>query len=698
MEDTLRILVIDDDEVDRTAVKRTLKSAGLNVHIVEACNGLSGIALNQEHSFDCIFLDYKLPGEDGLTVLSEIRKTDSITPVIMLTGYGNECLAVDMMKAGATDYLAKSNMSAENLSHVLLSAVRISKAEQQIAVTEEKLRLAGKALESTSEGIIITDAEGRIETVNSAFYSITGYSPEEVIGQNPKILKSGLHEVDFYRKLWESLKQEGHWQGEIWNRRKNGELYPEWLSISSVKSEQNKTTNYVAIFTDITDRKLSEKRLNRLAHYDALTGLPNRLLFLDRMNQAFNHAHRRNQLVPILFLDLDRFKIINDTLGHSTGDLLLKEVAKRLSGSVKEWDTVSRFSGDKFVILLEDIGRIEAVNQIARKILNRLSKAFNIKNQELYISASIGISIYPNDGEDPDTLINNAEVAMYRAKEKGKNNFQMYAPVMNSTAFQRLVMENSLRKAVDKNELLLHYQPQIEVKTGRIVGVEALIRWQHQEMGLVYPGQFISLAEETGLIVPIGEWVLYNACLQNKKWQEAGIEPISISVNLSVRQFKDQSLFDSIQHVINETGLNPRLLDIEITETAAMHDAEYSISILEKLKDMGISISIDDFGTGYSSLNYLKQLPLDTLKIDKSFVHDIVVNEDDNAIVSAIIAMAHKLRLGVVAEGVETQIQFNFLQSLECDRMQGYLFSRPLPAEEFEQLISTKRELYQYKK
>jgi len=806
---------------------------------------------------------------------------------------------------------------------------------------ERQLRLAAQVFEDSREAIFITDAQNHIVSVNQAFIDITGYPPDEVIGQSPSLLKSGRHDADFFRSMMNAIHSSDHWQGEIWNRRKNGEIYPAWMAISAIRDDRGQITHYAAIYSDIselkaaeenlrlwgramessvnaifivdarqenfpvfyvnsaferttgysskevvgkscrlldsgelnqpqigniyqaireqhdgsavlrnyrkdgglfwfelffspvrdeagcvthfvgalnditerkraeeslknmamkfrtiyesssdaimlldekgffdcnqtalrifgcptrddfinkhppqfspptqpggedslslaneristafkngnnqfewthcrldgtefpaevsltameldgkpvlqatvrdiTERKHYESQLERQANYDALTGLANRNLFQDRLSQALISARRNDRGLAVLFIDLDNFKHINDSLGHDAGDLLLTQVAARLVGNVREGDTVARQGGDEFVLILSEIREEDDVQVVAQKILKAMSAPFDIKGRELHITCSIGIASYPKDGEDSQTLLKNANAAMYRAKEMGRNNAQYYAAEMNVRAMERLVLENGLHHALERDEFLLHYQPQVDLQTGEITGMEALVRWQHPELGLVSPAMFIPVAEDSGLIVALGEWVLRTACAQNKAWQLAGLKPISIAVNLSARQFRQPDLVEMVAAILRETGLDPVCLELELTESLVMQDVEATIATLSRLKAMGLKLSVDDFGTGYSSLSYLKRFPIDTLKIDQSFVRDITTDPDDAAIAKAIISMAHDMQLRVIAEGVETEAQKSFLRLRRCDEMQGYFFSRPVPAVEFENLL-----------
>ncbi|MFA7242283.1 MAG: EAL domain-containing protein [Sulfuricellaceae bacterium] len=579
---------------------------------------------------------------------------------------------------------------ALNASDLLNGALWIIEDMSGYREAEENLRLAAKVFDSSVEGILITDAASRIVNVNRAFTQITGYTAAETIGQSPTLLSSGKHDAAFYQNLWASLKEVGQWRGEIWNRRKNGEIYPEWLTISAVKNEKKITTNYVAVFSDITSRKQAEEHLNYLVNHDALTGLPNRTLFLERLMLALAHAHRNDKMAGVMFFDLDRFKIINDTLGHASGDLLLQAVAQRVGAILREGDTVARLGGDEFTVIVEGVSSEKDIAHIAQKIIDAIAKPLDLCGQEVFVTASVGISVYPNDGVDTQTLVKNADAAMYRAKDQGKNNYQFFKADMNARAFERLTLENSLRRALERSEFELYYQPQRDIATGQVVGAEALIRWRHPEMGLVLPDRFIPIAEETGMILPIGEWVMRTACAQNKAWQDAGFPLMHIAVNLSGRQFKQKNLVGVIKGILAETGLDAEYLELEITESVIMEQATETIATLGEMKALGLQLSIDDFGTGYSSLSYLKRFPIDTLKIDRSFVRDITTDEDDAAITTAVIALAHSLKLMVIAEGVETAEQLAFLSAHGCDEMQGYYFSRPLTAEAFGEKLANR--------
>lgn len=550
---------------------------------------------------------------------------------------------------------------------------------------ERDLRLAASVFEHSPYAITVTDPGAVILRVNPAFCEITGYAESDVVGVNPRVLQSGLHDRSFYQNFWHTLLETGQWKGELRNRRKNGDIFPEWLNIRAVKDDSNTLTHYVGIFTDLSEHEEAERRLDYLSNYDVLTGLPNRVLLQDRLDRAVARAQRGEQALAILFLDLDRFKLINDSLGHAAGDLLLKGAAGRLRECLRESDTLSRISGDQFAILFENIVNVADVAVKAEELLQVFLKPFDIFDHEIFSTVSIGITLCPHDGTDPGTLLTNADAAMFRAKEKGRNNFQFFSADMTAGVFETLRMENALRRALENHELELLYQPQFDLLKRRVIGVEALLRWHSKDFGLVPPARFIPMAEKNGLIVPIGEWVLRTACAQAKAWQLGGMPPFKIAVNLSAVQFRQSDLAGKIREVLVETGLEAAFLELEITESVVMEDVERTIGTLVQLKDLGCEISVDDFGTGYSSLSYLKRFPVDALKIDQSFVQGLGTDPDDTAVVNAVISLGESLALKLVAEGVET------LQQLECLEarpgnaqisVQGFYFSEPITAGE----------------
>lgn len=546
---------------------------------------------------------------------------------------------------------------------------------------ETKLRQAAQVFESAAEGVTITDTEGRILAVNASFTEITGYSREEVVGQNPRILKSGRHDETYYRNMWDSLRDAGHWRGEIWNRRKNGEIYPEWLTISAIRDELGHTTGYTALFTDITPLKRTQDALEYLAHHDPLTELPNRTLLHDRMEHALQRARRDGTQLAVLFLDLDRFKNVNDSLGHLVGDELLRAAAQRLAGQIRGADTLARVGGDEFIVLLEEETSAHSARTVAYKLLNQFETPMQVNGHQLTLTASIGISLFPQDGQNAETLLRHADVAMYKAKERGRNTYQFFDQAMSADAYERLLLENELRGAAVRGELRVHYQPQVDLASGELRGIEALVRWQHPRLGLIMPGRFIPLAEEAGIIGMVGEWVLRESCRQMTAWDARGMQVPRVAVNLSVQQIQRDTLLLLVSDALRDSGLDGERLELEVTESMFMREAAWAGDVLQALCDLGVKLAIDDFGTGYSSLGYLSRLPVHRLKIDQSFVRSLSKGEKGEGIVRAIIALGRSLGLETVAEGIEEQSQAAFLLSEACDIGQGYLFSHPLEAD-----------------
>ncbi|MDO8930876.1 MAG: EAL domain-containing protein [Rhodocyclaceae bacterium] len=545
--------------------------------------------------------------------------------------------------------------------------------------SEESLLLADKVFANSDQAILITGPDANIISVNPAFTTITGYTAAEAVGKNPRLFSSGRHDAAFYAAMWGELRRSGAWAGEVWDRRKSGEIYPKWLSINAVQDPASgDTTHYVAIFSDITDRKENEARIEHLAYHDHLTGLPNRFALLARLTQSLADARRNGQQLALMFIDLDHFKTINDSLGHDVGDQLLVAVARRIRAALRETDTVARLGGDEFVIVVPGLAGPEDAAHVAEKVIAFINDPLALAGHTLHTSPSIGIGIFPTDGTDADTLMKNADTAMYHAKQHGRNAYHFFAADMNTAATERLMMETQLRAALDRNEMRLVYQPQVDLASGEVVGVEALVRWHHPERGLVSPLQFIPVAEETGLIVPLGAWILDEACRQAVAWTKAGLPPVRIAVNLSAHQFRDRNLAHQVAATLARTGLAANRLELEITESAVMENAAQAIETLRALRDQGIQLAIDDFGTGYSSLAYLKRFPLSRLKIDRSFVMDLEQDANDVAIVRSIVALAHTLGLAVIAEGIETAAQLAMLKDFACAEGQGYLFSRPL--------------------
>jgi len=578
-------------------------------------------------------------------------------------------------------------LDEQNFASSVGDIIGLARAWNRHKQAESYSQKLSSALENTGDSVFITDAEGVIEYVNAAFETNTGYSRDEVLGKNISLIKSGKHEPEFYKNLWDTILSGKDFQDIFINQKKNGALYYEEKTITPLQGDDGTIVNFVSTGKDITERMQTQERLHFLAHHDVLTELPNRVMLIDRLSHAIDNSQRTDARLCLLFIDLDRFKVINDTLGHEYGDLLLKHVAERLRPCLRKSDTVARIGGDEFVVLLENIDDFVDVNTIASNILETLSHPFTIQQKDLFVNASIGISAYPRDGDSSGVLLRNADTAMYRAKEQGGNQFQYYTSEMSSHTLERLALETELRYALERKQFRLYYQPKVEIDTGRMIGAEALLRWEHPEFGIVSPVQFIPILEDTGMIVDVGEWVIRAACQQNKKWQTDNLSVVPIAVNLSARQFYQSQLADTITSILKEVDIRSSLLQLEITESVIMQNAQATIETLQKLHAIGIRFAIDDFGTGYSSLSYLKRFPIQTLKIDRTFVRDITTDPDDAAIVSTVIKMAHSLKMDVIAEGVETEEQANYLKERRCDAVQGFLFSRALPAKEFSVLL-----------
>jgi len=596
-------------------------------------------------------------------------------------------IAADRIAAGDLQCDVPVHQGEGEVAHLSAAIHRmvanLTREIMQRKQAEQGLRLSAKVFESNTEAIMITDADQKIVMTNQAFTEITGYQAEEVMGQSPKMLSSGRHGQEFYKAFWQSLNSQDMWRGEIWNKRKNGVVFPEWVTITVLRDEQSGAiTHYVAVYLDITERKQEEERINYLANYDVLTGLPNRYLLADRLEQALSFAQRNQAKIAVMFIDLDHFKNINDSLGHDVGDALLKQVAERFKDCLRRSDTIARQGGDEFVAVLTEFNSADEVIFVAEKMIASLQEKFTLGEYQLSITPSIGVGIYPEDGTTTVELLRNADLAMYRAKDSGRNSFQFYAPEMNVKAVERLKLETGLRVAIAQQQLMVYYQPKVNLLSGEMAGMEALLRWQHPEMGFISPELFIPVAEESGLINEIGDWVLRQACLQARLWQAQGYDIVPIAVNLSARQLKQGNFTERVMTILRDAGLEACYLELEITESMLMDMGKTGIAVMEQLHEAGIALALDDFGTGYSSLSRLKNLPLDRLKIDRSFVRDIVTDPDDASIVSATAVLAHAMGLRVTAEGVETQAQLEFIKSLECEEYQGYLFSRPVPAAE----------------
>ncbi|MBF0625509.1 MAG: EAL domain-containing protein [Magnetococcales bacterium] len=574
-----------------------------------------------------------------------------------------------------------------------MGVMRPRQAQATPPAVPEQLSITTKLFEHAVEGMVVMDRDWNVLAANKAFTDICGHDLDTLAGHPAPLFRNQEAGTPSRQDVIIALEQDGAWRGEVRNRRASGEVYKESLAITTVRNSFGRTTHFVAVCHDLSSAIRTEEEFRFHTSHDALTGLPNRFLFTDRLEQILNHAHRSGEHVTLLVLGLDGFKHINESLGHPVGDQVLREVAERIRTLIRREDTVGRLSGDEFAILFRD-ARHESRSVVAvmQKLMDGLSQPIRIGDQDLTLTASMGLTVFPGDGDNALTLIRNTNLAMTRAKQAGKNTYKFYTSAMGSQATKRLILENSLRKALENEEFVVHYQPKVDVFSGQVMGMEALVRWNQPGMGMVPPGDFITIAEETGLIVPMGRWVLETSCRQTREWLDAGLGPLQVAINLSARQFQVGNLNDTIREVLDKTGLDPRFLELEITESLMMTDIDKSITTLQELTDdMGLKVAVDDFGTGYSSLSYLKQFPIHTIKIDRSFINNLSSGTDDDAIVRAILSLARSLNLQVVAEGVETAEQLAILRELQCEMFQGYLFSKPVDAAAFETLVRRER-------
>jgi diguanylate cyclase (GGDEF)-like protein/PAS domain S-box-containing protein len=681
-------------------LKATLESTGEAILAVDLDNNW---VLNNQKFIDLWqipddIITSKIGAKDGSPTLlfgqEQIKDADAFSKKVTELYANPEAHSFDIIEF-KDGKIVERNSIPQMINNKVVGRVWSFRDVTEQKLAEAELRIAATAFES-QEGMSITDANQVILKVNKAFTRITGYSPEEVIGQTHAVLKSGRQDVHFYQALQHSLEQNGYWEGEIWNRRKNGEIYPAWLSITTVCDSNNRITNYVAAFIDITKDKEAEETIHNLAYYDPLTALPNRRLLWERLKHGIEVERRDGRQMALLMLDLDRFKTVNDSMGHLAGDELLQQVAGRIKARLRDVDMVARLGGDEFVVLLEDITHPEDAARVAEDIVADLSRPFQLLqsnnphpelSRQVRIGASIGISLFPQHGDSPESLMDNADIALYRAKDEGRGCFAYFSEEFTIIARERIALETRLRRATEQRELCVYYQAQIDIDSGLIIGAEALVRWQDPSEGLISPSSFISIAEETGLIVEIGAWVLRETCLQGRRWIDAGLPPLTLAVNVSPHQFRRSDISALVAEVLLETGFPAELLELELTESGLMENEEKAVEVLNNLRNQGVRLAIDDFGTGYSSLAYLKRFPLDVLKIDKSFIDDIPSLQDDMEITATIVAMGHILGFKVLAEGVETLEQLAFLREKGCDTYQGFIRSKPLPAEEFAQLL-----------
>ena len=682
----LSVLIIEDSASDAELMVRHLHQAGFEIAYERVENAERMRDALHQQPWDVLLCDFSLPDFDAREALAILQDTGRDIPFIVVSGSIGDATAIELMRTGARDYLMKNNLA--RLAPVVERELAEAHVRREHRAAEEHLRLSARVFESAGEGIALTDAEGKIVAVNPAFQEITGYSESEVLGQNPRILKSGRQNEAFYRDMWASLQACGHWSGEIWNRRKGGEAYPAWLNISTVTDRQGDLTHYVGLFSDRSAILEARERVDFLSDHDSLTGLPNRALLRDRLQHAINAALPEDRQVALLLLNIDRLQRVNDSFGHDAGDALLIELASRLRALLAPGDTLARLGSDEFAMVLTHFDDADDIMTIGQRLMGEIARPFEVQGEDVSVTTSVGITIYPGDGIEPVDLLKRADTALGLVKKEGRNAIRFYTAEMNSRLLGRIALEKHLQHAIERGELALHYQPQIALGDGRICGVEALLRWCSPELGHISPADFIPLAEDTGLIVPIGEWVMRQACLQNKAWQDAGLPLVRVAVNISAHQITSGALVSMVHKVLDETGLEPRYLEVELTESILMYETELILKQIAELRQMGVSISLDDFGTGYSSLGYLSRFTLDRLKIDQGFICNITTEPRSAAIAKAAIALAQRLGMTVIAEGVETAGQLGYLRKLGCDEIQGYLLSRPVPPDELAMLLA----------
>jgi diguanylate cyclase (GGDEF)-like protein/PAS domain S-box-containing protein len=714
-----RVVIAEDDESSRIFLHRMLVAKGYAVRA--AINGIEALQLAKESTPDIIISDIMMPEMDGFELCRQIKQDESLCtiPFVFYTATYTDSQDESLAQAlGAAEFIIKPSppdLLMQKIETVLREhqagllqvsetpiaapspldamytsslARKLDKKIQELEAEREELKLSALVFENSSEGMMVTDAEGYIITINPAFTSVTGYTPEEAIGKKPSFLKSDHHDQAFYQALWQELNTTGQWKGEIWNLRKNGEIYPELLTINTSFKKDGSPFRRVALFSDITEKKKSEEMIWRQANFDALTGLPNRYMFHDRIEQEVKKVQQTGRPLALLFLDIDHFKEVNDTLGHGKGDLLLKEAAQRIAGCVSKSNIVARLGGDEFSIIITDLADSSSVESVVQKLLHSLAEPFMLGIEVAYVSASIGITFYPTDTDEIESLLKNADQAMYAAKQHGRNRYSFFTPSMQEAVQARMRLATDLRTALNENQFLLHYQPIVELNSGHIFKAEVLIRWQHPVRGLVSPVEFIPIAEDTGLIIGIGDWVFREAVRQVNYLRTAKHRDLQISVNMSPVQFQNlEENYASWFNYMQELGLPGNSIAVEITESLLLDSNAAVTDKLSAFRSAGMQVSLDDFGTGYSALSYLKKFDIDFLKIDQSFVRNLTPGSQDLALCEAIIMMAHKLGIKVIAEGIETTQQRDLLAAAGCDYGQGYLFSRPLPADEFEQLL-----------
>ena len=687
-----KLLLIEGDPADAKVIQAALADVRYGPFDVESVRQLSDAyeRLGKE-GIGAVLVDLFLPDSQGIETFNKLLLAAPHVPILVLSGPGDEDIAMQALQRGAQDYLLKGELTSHSLSRALRNMIERKAVEEALFIEKERAQVT---LNSIGDAVLSTDISGNVTYLNHAAESLTGWSREEAlrrpVAEVFRIIDGATRQPA--RNPMELAVQQNKTVGLTANciliRRDGLECAIE-DSAAPIHDRRGQVTGAVIVFHDVTAARAMSFRMSHLAQHDSLTDLPNRLLLNDRLTRAIASARRNGNRLAVLFVDLDRFKDINDSLGHAIGDKLLQSVAERLVARVRNSDTVSRPGGDEFVVLLSELEHPEDAAVCAKKMLTALTAPHRIAQHDVHVTVSIGVSTYPEDGQDAETLVKSADTAMYQAKENGRNNYEFFRQDMNIRAVERQSLEGSLSRALERHEFVLHYQPKINLEKGAITGAEALIRWLHLDRGLIPPAQFVPIAEDTGLLLPIGQWVLHEACRQARAWLDAGLRPVPVAVNISAVEFRDKGFLEGVRAILKDTRLEPRYLELELTESVLMQHAESTASVLQALKAMGVQLAVDDFGTGYSSLSYLRRFPIDTLKVDRSFVRQITADADDAIIASAVISMGKSLKLRVVAEGVETREQLAFLQDQRCDEGQGYYFSRPVVAEQFAKLLGT---------
>ncbi|CCQ74309.1 bifunctional diguanylate cyclase/phosphodiesterase [Magnetospira sp. QH-2] len=673
----INILLVEDNQADARLVELLLLEVGFPFQMRMAGTLAEGLAHLADVTWvtDIVLLDVRLPDCDGLDGIAHVLELNPNLPVVVLTGNDDESFAVKAVKKGAQDYLVKGQGDGVLMSRAIRYAIERKKAES-------KLHLAAAVFDAASEGILVVDMQDRVSTANPAFLELTGYSMDELAGQKPSFMRKDMNSPTLLNEINAKVDGRGSWAGEVTCEHKERGTFHAWVSVSAVRDPDGHRTDTVFVLRDITERKRAEDTIWHQANFDALTDLPNRTLFSDRLAEAITRARRTHKKVVVMFIDLDRFKWVNDTLGHHAGDELLKLAAARLVDATRASDTVARQGGDEFTIIVDEVDEARNAEIVARKILSELAEPFTVAGNEVFISGSIGLTVFPEDGDTVTDLLMNADTAMYQAKESGRNAYRFFTPEMNSDAFERITLEGDLRGAIENDSLSLWYQPVVDLTRNEIAHVEALMRWEHAERGMVSPALFVPLAEETGMISEIGLWALRAACTQIASWRATNFPPFRVAVNLSARQFHDPGFARKVLDILDETGADPTWLSLDLNEELMNGDTSQIEETLRQIREKGVQFSLDDFGTGYSSLSHLRRLAVDILKIDKSIVAGMTSDSGDATLVETIVAMGHSMGATIIAEGVETLEQLNLLTDQGCDLAQGFLFGRPVKAEE----------------